>query len=170
MERPLNSRDEILCRNTDVLWKRTKKTKVKKSSIQGAGWGLFAEEPIFDKEFIIEYTGEIITEKEHNRRAHIYDKCQQSYTAELSNDLSLDATWFGNVARFVNHGAKELINVSPIIKFVNGTNCVCFFASRLIGKGEELFFNYGYHFDVNYIWYKATEEHFAELRRVRKSD
>jgi len=56
-------------------------------------------------DFIIEYTGELITEAETNRIAAIYDYKQHSYIFSMSPDpaWSIDATFLGNKMRFVNH-------------------------------------------------------------------
>ena len=69
---------------------------VKKSS---AGLGLFAARRFKKGELVIEYTGEIISEAEAQRRGG-------KYLFELSGEWTIDGKGRANTARYVNHSCK----------------------------------------------------------------
>lgn len=66
-----------ICKNTNFQKGLQKRLCAQPS--QMAGWGCFAVEDIARNEFIAEYTGEIITASEGDRRGKIYDKYNMSY-------------------------------------------------------------------------------------------
>ena len=104
------------------------------SSILVAGYGAFLGSPIAQPgDLIAEYTGEIISEEEADRRGRLYDKRACSYLFNLDMQHCIDARQFGNKLRlefhrkkiiqslfssFANHSAKA--NCVPKIKLVNG--------------------------------------------------
>lgn len=82
----------------------------------GKGWGLRTLEDLPQGAFVCEYVGEILTnielyernEKNSGKDKHVYPVLLDSdWTTEgnLKDEeaLCLDATHFGNVARFINH-------------------------------------------------------------------
>ncbi|OVA19990.1 SET domain [Macleaya cordata] len=83
---------------------------------EGKGWGLRTLEDLPRGTFVCEYVGEILTNTELNERnMEINDGERQTYPVLLDaawgpegvlkdrEALSLDATFYGNVARFINH-------------------------------------------------------------------
>ena len=82
------------------------------------GWGVRTVEHIKAGQFLFELAGEIVTNGELIERNHLIHKLlgyRQTYTLELdacwrsevmandNNSLCIDATHYGNVARFLNH-------------------------------------------------------------------
>lgn len=104
--------------------------KVKKSRI---GLGLFAAEPIEKDEFVIEYTGEIISTEEADKRGG-------EYLFEISSRRTIDGKGRDNIARYINHSCDP--NCETEIR--NGR--VYVFAIRDIEPGEELTYDYGEEF------------------------
>jgi len=102
---------------------------VKRSS---AGLGLFATELIAKGEQVIEYTGEIISEPEANRRGG-------KYLFELNDDWTIDGKGRSNLARYINHSCKP--NCYP--ELTEDEKRVFIFSKRKIKPGEELTYNYG---------------------------
>jgi histone-lysine N-methyltransferase EZH2 len=117
-----------------------------------AGYGLFAGEDIESGEFIIEYTGEFISDSEADKRGFFYDLKKISYLFDViqnvgNENTTIDATRIGNNSRFVNHGEGEEVNVTTRSIMVDGQLKMCMFAAKDIKNGEELFFDYKYSCD-----------------------
>lgn len=73
-------------------------------SILVAGYGAFLGSPIAQPgDLIAEYTGEIISEEEADRRGRLYDKRACSYLFNLDMQHCIDARQFGNKLRLELH-------------------------------------------------------------------
>ncbi|KHJ88508.1 SET domain protein [Oesophagostomum dentatum] len=129
------------CRNVPLQRGHQKLLKVGISGI--AGWGCFIQETADKGDLIAEYTGEVISKWESERRGLIYDKFCTSYIFGMNNDQFIDATRVGNLIRFANHSNTNA-NCSSEIKIVNGEHRIGVYASRHILFGEELLFDYNY--------------------------
>lgn len=83
---------------------------------EGKGWGLRTLEDLPPGAFVCEYVGEVLTNVElFDRVSRSPNREEHSYPALLDADwdsegvlkdeeaLCLDATFYGNVARFINH-------------------------------------------------------------------
>lgn len=103
--------------------------EVKKSS---AGLGLFAATSFQKGDLVIEYTGEVISEKEANKRGG-------KYLFELNDDWTIDGKGRENIARYINHSCKP--NCYPELN--EDETKVFIYAKRKITSGEELTYNYG---------------------------
>ncbi len=69
-----------------------------------AGYGAFLGSPIaYAGDLIAEYTGEIISEEEADRRGRLYDKQACSYLFNLDTKRCVDARQFGNKIRLVKN-------------------------------------------------------------------
>ena len=89
---------------------RKRRLKFAKSDIHD--WGLFAMEKIEANDMIIEYIGEKIRLKIADLREIEYEKqgIGSSYLFRVDEDIVIDATKIGNLARFINH-CCEVINL-----------------------------------------------------------
>lgn len=67
---------------------------------QVAGYGVFLASAVaYPGDLISEYTGEIISEEEADRRGRLYDKQACSYLFDLDDERCIDARQFGNKIR-----------------------------------------------------------------------
>ena len=60
------------CRNMALKKRQHKRVSAGRSGIHG--WGAFIREPAEKHDFIYEYTGELVSQDEADRRGKIYDK------------------------------------------------------------------------------------------------
>lgn len=108
---------------------------VKKSS---AGLGLFAGRAYKKGELVIEYTGEIITDAEAQRRGG-------KYLFELNDEWTIDGKGRDNTARYINHSCKP--NCYPELS--DDEKQVHIYTKRAIKPGEEFTYHYGaYYFNM----------------------
>ncbi|KAK4788501.1 hypothetical protein SAY86_019820 [Trapa natans] len=132
--------------------------KLKIVRVAGKGWGLFADQPIREGQFICEYTGELIMTKEAQRRQQVYDQLARRghFSSALlvvrehlpsgmaCLRLNIDATRIGNVARFINHSCDGGNLSTVLIRSIGALlPRLCLFSSKYIGQDEELSFSYG---------------------------
>ncbi len=94
------------------------------------GLGLFTDIDIKKGEFIIEYWGDIISEKEANVRGG-------KYLFQTSSNRHVDGSTRQNIARYVNHSCRP--NCETEIK----RGQIFISSIKNIKKGEELFYDYG---------------------------
>lgn len=106
-----------------------KKFIVKKSS---AGLGLFATDFFQKGELVIEYTGEVVSDEEAQRRGG-------KYLFELNDNFTIDGKERRNTARYLNHSCAP--NCYPELN--EDETRVFIYAKRKINPGEELTYNYG---------------------------
>lgn len=93
------------------------------------GLGLYTLEDIPRGEFIIEYIGDILTEKEANERGG-------KYLFETSKNRYIDGTTRTNTARYINHSCR------PNCEVEIRRGRVLIFSKRAIKAGEELNYDY----------------------------
>jgi SET domain-containing protein len=114
--------------------------ELRRSSIQGRG--AFALRRIRRGTRIIEYTGEIITDEEADRR---YDDetmaRHHTFLFAVDTNHVIDGARKGNAARFINHSCEP--NCEAVIE----ENRVYIDALRNIQPGEELLYDYQYERD-----------------------
>ncbi|XP_059317713.1 probable inactive histone-lysine N-methyltransferase SUVR2 [Lycium ferocissimum] len=127
----------------------------------GKGWGLRALEDLPRGAFVCEYVGEIVTNTElYERNTQTADE-RHTYPVLLDADwgsegvlkdeeaLCLDATSYGNVARFINHRCYEanLIEIPVEVETPDHHYYhVAFFTTRKVNALEELTWDYGIDF------------------------
>jgi SET domain-containing protein len=111
--------------------------EVRDSTIQGVG--VFARQPIAAGTRVIEYAGEVISEREGDDR---YDDRtmarHHTYLMALDDGRCIDAAVGGNEARFINHSCE------PNCETVEEGGRVWIDAIRPISAGEELTYDYRY--------------------------
>lgn len=140
-----NTENEILKLNQ--LNKRKKPVSFARSAIHN--WGLYALEPIAEKEMIIEYVGERIRQQvaEVRERAYMKSGVGSSYLFRVDADTVIDATKKGGIARFINHCCVPSCT-AKIIK-VEGQKRIVIYALRDIAANEELTYDYKFERDEN---------------------
>lgn len=107
------------------------------------GWGIRTLQDIPKGTFVCEYIGEYVSETEAEKRD------DDSFMFELdSRDDSgycIDAKYFGNVGRFINHLCEA--NLCPVKVFIEHQDLnfprIAFFTTRSIKSHEQLGFDYG---------------------------
>ncbi|KMZ64430.1 Histone-lysine N-methyltransferase [Zostera marina] len=127
-----------LCTNRP--FRKDKKIKVVKTHF--CGWGVVAMENISKGDFIIEYIGEVIDDAQCEKRLWDmkYRGDQNFYMCEIGKDFTIDATFKGNVSRFLNHSCDPNCKLEKWN--VEGETRVGVFASRSIAAGEPLIYDY----------------------------
>ena len=111
--------------------------EIRKSRIQGRG--AFAVRRIRAGTRIIEYTGELVSQDEANRR---YDDDSMArhhtFLFSVDDDLVIDGAVGGNDSRWINHSC------APNCHAVNEDGRIFVEALRAIETGEELLYDYAY--------------------------
>lgn len=85
---------------------------------ESKGWGFFAKENIPYGEFVIEYMGEVIDDKEFGER---FNKTKQKnyYFLGIGRNLFIDAENYGNDSRFINHSCDPNVALNKWIVYSN---------------------------------------------------
>eukprot|EP00834_Sanchytrium_tribonematis_P003220 NODE_118_length_18285_cov_1.016606.p5 type:complete len:559 gc:universal NODE_118_length_18285_cov_1.016606:15544-17220(+) len=129
------------CKNIGLTLSRRKKIAVHKSKVHN--YGLFTKENILANELIGEYCGELISEKECERREPIYDLLFLNYMFDLTKQWIIDAHYIGNELRFANHDDRIHNCLPRVMLLSSGEIKIGLYANTNISKGEELLFDYG---------------------------
>ena len=107
--------------------------KVRRRRSKLHGFGVFAAEPINKNKRIIDYAGQLITNKQSEAREDRYLRKGCIWVFRVNRKWSRDANVGGNVARFINHSCKP----NCWVDVVNQT--IWIRASRNIRRGEKAF-------------------------------
>ncbi|KAF8244652.1 hypothetical protein K440DRAFT_609087 [Wilcoxina mikolae CBS 423.85] len=115
------------------------------------GYGLRATRSFEPGQIIVEYTGEIITQEESERRLEeVYKDNTNYYLMLFDQNMILDATR-GSVARFVNHSCEPNCTMEKWV--VEGRPRMALFAGDTgIEAGDELTYDY------NFTWFKGVTQ------------
>ena len=115
--------------------------KVKKSNIDKRG--LYASKNIKSGSKIIEYIGKLISKKETETNPK-FDNEKDIYLFNLNSKYDLDGDYSWNTARLINHSCNPNCEV-------DGKGLKLWItAIKDIKKGEELSYDYGFGYDVDY--------------------
>lgn len=114
------------------------------------GWALKTMQAIPAGTFVIEYTGELIDEADAKKRSRVYDKTGLTYLFDLDYNeadeasYSIDATYKGNLSRFINHSCQANLQTWPATSCNENSRMhrLYYFSLRLIRAGEELTVDY----------------------------
>ena len=117
------------------------KIRRRKSKLHGVG--VFALVPINKNKRIIDYAGELITNKQSESREDRYLRNGCIWVFRVNRAWSRDANVDGNVARFINHSCKPNCWVDVVDK------TIWIRAARNIAVGEELTYDYNTEGDKN---------------------
>ncbi|EGN92578.1 hypothetical protein SERLA73DRAFT_117187 [Serpula lacrymans var. lacrymans S7.3] len=132
-----------ICQNSQIQRGHSKGLDVKEGT-----WGLgtFITEPAKEGDLIAEYVGEIIYEATTESRQDVAKYRGRNYLFGLNDTLSLDSTYVGNAARFINHCADtsgSLSNCRACVRLVNDEHRIGIYAMQDIKAGDEILINYG---------------------------
>jgi len=130
--------------NNNPQLKRFPENTFRLKKVKDFGNGLFAKSFIAKGTVIGEYTGELITEEEEERRYKIYKAHKMSsYFYETKKPgLVVDAGHMGNHTRFINHSCDG-DNCRVFMEIIDGVPRVWVVAMKDILQGQELFLDYG---------------------------
>lgn len=162
---------------------KKKPTTSKWAEVRGSevhGRGMFATRDIPEGTEVIEYRGERIDKEESDRRGHaLMDEAQETggaqvYLFTLDDEWDLDGSMDWNTARLVNHSCDPNCEAQ-----IDDDLRIWLVATRDIGKGEELSFNYGFDLEdyerhpcrcpsPKCVGYIAGEDYWPELKRILK--
>ncbi|VBB27221.1 unnamed protein product [Acanthocheilonema viteae] len=106
------------------------------------GWAVRSCSLILKGSFVCEYTGELISDADADRRE------DDTYLFEIIDETSaycIDAKFKGNVSRFINHSCEANLVTLRVVWDANIRHLphICFYAKRDIQQGEELTIDYG---------------------------
>ncbi|XP_065205528.1 histone-lysine N-methyltransferase ash1-like [Planococcus citri] len=117
--------------------------KLVKFMTQDKGWGVKTKEAIKNGAFVLEYVGEVVTDKEFKKRmTSLYKDDIHHYCLNLDGGLLIDGHRMGGFGRFVNHSCEP--NCEMQKWSVNGLFRMVLFALRNIEAGEELTYDYNF--------------------------
>ncbi|KAL5700881.1 [histone H3]-lysine(4) N-trimethyltransferase [Ranunculus cassubicifolius] len=145
--------DGYQCGNMKLLLKQQQRILLSKSSV--AGWGAFIKHPVNKNDYLGEYTGEIISQKEADKRGKIYDRSNSSFLFDLNDQCVLDALRKGDKLKFANHSSTP--NCYAKVMMVAGDHRVGIFAKEHIEASTELFYDYFYGPDQAPPWARKPE-------------
>ena len=149
-----------VCKGIDLCWYHLlheKHLRIKKSTIPGAGMGLFAALPNDDSHAIVfrgasqnssgqsicRYNGEVITKEESTRRYGLYNG---PYLAEVNANMDEDGACVRGVGTFCNQAPTAAQRNANL--YVHGGK-VFVRAKKNIRNGDEIFLNYGNSYNMN---------------------
>ncbi|KAF3786597.1 Histone-lysine N-methyltransferase [Nymphaea thermarum] len=147
---------DMTCQNR-VLQKGVQ-VKLEVYKTENKGWAVRAGEAIPRGAFVCEYLGEVLDDQNANKRGERYDSEGCSYLYDIDahieeNGLNegavpyvIDATKYGNVARFINHSCSpNLMNYQVLVESMDCQLAhIGLYTSRDIAAGEELAYDYRY--------------------------
>ena len=146
-----------------VLIRRVKKSVTatnaegSESTKSAVMWGLFTQEFIPAGAFVLEYVGEVISARDGDKRGKVYDRLGMSYLFDMNDfddddsfdkkhqdkysdgffPLCVDATFYGNESRFINHSCEPNLKSYNLVTDVESITYhhIGLFATRNIPAG-----------------------------------
>ena len=99
-------------------------------------WGLFSDTKFAAGDMVIEFVGEVISQKvsEKREKSYLQSGIGSSYLFTLDSGFVVDGTKKGKMSRFINHSCTP--NVVSKIRDVDGIPRIFFFASKDIQTGK----------------------------------
>nr|XP_045602835.1 uncharacterized protein LOC123761033 isoform X3 [Procambarus clarkii] len=119
------------------------KTCLQRFMTPNKGWGIKATHEIKAGTFIMEYVGEVVSEKEFKLRMQTkYANDTHHYCLNLDRGMVIDGHRMGGDCRFVNHSCDP--NCEMQKWYVNGQYRMALFALKDIEEGAELTYDYNF--------------------------
>ena len=112
--------------------------KIEKRRSKLHGYGVFANQSINKNTRIIDYAGELISNRQSEAREDKYLSRGCIWVFRVNRAYSRDAAVGGNLARFINHSCTP----NCWIEIDNKSKTIWVRASKNIHKGEELTYDY----------------------------
>ncbi|GJN01198.1 hypothetical protein PR202_ga18445 [Eleusine coracana subsp. coracana] len=150
---------------------------------EGKGWGLRTLDELPKGAFVCEYVGELLTSTElHERTLQNMHHGRYMYPVLLDANwgsdavlkdeeaLCLDATFYGNVGRFINHRCCDANLVEIPVEVETSDRHyyhIAFFTTKKVEAFEELTWDYGIDFDDDKHPVKAFDECLCGSRYCR---
>ncbi|XP_077224450.1 SET domain-containing protein isoform X2 [Tasmannia lanceolata] len=150
---PPQTGDNYECQNMKLLLKQQQRVLLGRSDV--SGWGAFLKNSVSKHEYLGEYTGELISHREADKRGKIYDRENSSFLFNLNDQFVLDAYRKGDKLKFANHSPDP--NCYAKVIMVAGDHRVGIFAKERISAGEELFYDYRYEPDRAPAWARKPD-------------
>ncbi|GLC46936.1 hypothetical protein PLESTM_001947300 [Pleodorina starrii] len=144
------------CHNMRLRLRQHARVVLGTSDIPGAGWGLFAAQYVPKNGFLGEYTGDLITQDEANRRGSVYDHMNNSYLFNLNNEWVVDAKFRGNKLRCANHSHEPVAKAKVLL--VDGESRIAILADKTVTPGMEITYDYKYSDDTAPQWVKKKQQ------------
>jgi histone-lysine N-methyltransferase ASH1L len=130
------------CSNMNIQ-KHLSSAVVQRFMTTAKGWGVKTKSNIPAGTFIMEYLGEVVTDKEFKRRMHTdYQQDSHHYCLHVGEGLVIDGHRMGGECRFVNHSCKP--NCEMQKWSVNGSWRMALFSRGPIPANEELTYDYNF--------------------------
>eukprot|EP00658_Telonema_sp_P-2_P042944 TRINITY_DN30905_c0_g1_i1.p1 TRINITY_DN30905_c0_g1~~TRINITY_DN30905_c0_g1_i1.p1 ORF type:complete len:359 (+),score=62.68 TRINITY_DN30905_c0_g1_i1:238-1314(+) len=135
------------CGNAVVRAELVWPLKVVRMEARGRGAaGLQADCDIPSGQFVIEYIGEVLTEKEADRREDYNEDKKCFYMLDVENhdcaQYTIDTALIGNASRFVNHSCDPNMAAYDVYEHDGCPPRIIFITMRDVPRGEELTINY----------------------------
>ncbi|CAN1792693.1 Histone-lysine N-methyltransferase EZA1 [Linum perenne] len=144
------------CVNMMLLLRQKQRIILAESDV--TGWGAFLKNSVNKNDFLGEYTGELISHREADKRGKIYDRANLSFLFNLNDQFVLDANRKGDKLKFVNHSLNP--NCYARIMMVAGDHRIGIFAKEHIDALEELFYDYQYGPNEAPVWARKPEKEY----------
>eukprot|EP00094_Tigriopus_californicus_P003586 TCALIF_03449-PA protein Name:"Similar to Ash1l Histone-lysine N-methyltransferase ASH1L (Mus musculus)" AED:0.06 eAED:0.06 QI:0/0.28/0.25/0.37/1/1/8/407/3102 len=110
---------------------------------ENKGWGMRSKVPIQSGSFIIEYVGEVVSEREFKHRmTSIYAQDSHHYCLHMDGGIVIDGHRMGGECRFVNHSCEPNCEIQKWT--VNGLYRMALFSLKDIKPGDELCYDYNF--------------------------
>ena len=123
------------------------------------GLGAFATEPIKKRQFIVEYTGPLMTNKQCDETP------ENLYWFEVNARWTINGVTRKNIARYINHSCRP--NADPMIR----DRRVNIRAIKNIKPGDEITYDYGKdYFDAYIKPHGCRCDKCREKRRVQRAE
>ena len=121
--------------------------RIKKSTIDKKGRGLYATKDIKSGTKVIDYVGKLITKKQ-TEESDKYDNSKPIYLFTVNKKYDLDGDFPWNIAGLINHSCENNCDYDG-----KGLK-IWVKAIRDIKKGEEFTCDYGFNYDEEYKQFK----------------